>query len=30
MYGADAEELVFYMKDDAEEEAELVGTRFEI
>lgn len=29
MYGADPEDLVFYMKDESEEESEIVGTRYE-
>ena len=29
MYDADPEELVFYMRDEAEEDSEIVGTRFE-
>lgn len=29
MYGADPEELVFYMKDDSEEDTALAGTRYE-
>lgn len=30
LYGADPEDLVFYMRDDAEEESAIVGTRYEI